>query len=539
MAVTIKKPISKYYYSSQGQKWAVFGAGFFAAGTMTIIMVLLLISGITPRSMGNLVADKLAAVFPPQWQEFFIQLIGPLGKDLLFYGVLVGQVTVGGLLALLFGWLWPRIGDKPTLWRNIFILSTTFWLVLIFIGLPILDAGFIGLNLGSDQIIFLVTSFALFQVYGLAFGYLYLRLVPPKVDSSVVGTSDDDEIEIGSAPSRRRFVIGLSAFFVTALAAGIGVGAFRTKSTEYWGSLGSVVSGSAKLQGEVTPVGTFYNVSKNAFDPSVSVQGWTLEVNGMVNKTLSYDYNTIRQLPVINQAHTLTCISNPVGGQLIGNAEWKGTQLKTILETAGVGAGVKKLVFTCADGYTDSITINTALDPQTVLVWEMNGAPLEPSHGFPIRALIPNIYGMKNAKWIKQITLVDTEYEGFWQKQGWDNPAVIHTESTLTSLNNGAEVRSGERLTLQGFAFAGQRGIKKVEISTDGGQNWLEAQVKDGLGQNSWQLWHLDWTPNGSGKTARLVVRATDKTGALQTNNKAEPFPEGSSGWNTISVKVI
>jgi DMSO/TMAO reductase YedYZ molybdopterin-dependent catalytic subunit len=352
-------------------------------------------------------------------------------------------------------------------------------------------------------------------------------------------SSDDDEIELGNAPSRRRFVIGLSTFFVTALAAGIGVGAFKVKSTEYWQNLGDVVSGSDKLQGEVTPVGTFYNVSKNAFDPSVSVQGWTLEVNGMVNKTLSYDYNTIRQLPVINQAHTLTCISNPVGGQLIGNAEWKGTQLKTLLEIAGVKSGVKKLVFTCADGYTDSITINTALDPQTVLVWEMNGAPLEPSHGFPVRALIPNIYGMKNAKWIKEITLVDTEYEGFWQKQGWDNPAIIHTESTLTSLNNGAEVRSGERLTLQGFAFAGQRGIKKVEISTDGGQNWLEAQVKDGLGQNSWQLWHLDWTPTGPGKTVKLVVRATDKTGTLQTASKAEPFPEGSSGWHTLSVRVI
>jgi DMSO/TMAO reductase YedYZ molybdopterin-dependent catalytic subunit len=543
MAVTEKSSGNRgknaYLYKANGHRWTVFGAGAFASATMTILMVLLLLTGLTSRSVANLIADKLATVFPPQIQEFFIQSIGPLGKSLLFNGVLLGQVAVGGLLALLMFWLWPYIENKQTLWRNAFIISTGTWFVVVLVVLPLTEAGLAGANLGSDQILVLVSSFLLFQVYGLALGFFILKMLPPVVTRPAIEDEEGNEIEIGGRASRRRFVVGLSAFFMVALAVGIGAGAFKTKNPSYWVSLGESIEAGEKYTGEVTPVGTFYNVSKNFIDPKVEANGWKLEINGLVEKPISFDYNSIRQLPAVSQAHTLTCISNPVGGKLIGNGEWKGTRLKDLLGQAGVKPGAKKLVFTCADGYTDSITLDKAHDPQTLLVWEMNGAPLTPEHGYPLRALIPDIYGMKNAKWIKEITLVDTEYEGYWQKQGWDNPAVIKTQSSITFPVENAEVRSGERITVRGLAFAGQRGVSKVEVSSDGGKSWQEARVKPALGQNSWQLWHFDWTSQGAGKNVRLQVRATDSSGKLQTSELAEPFPDGSSGYHYIDVRII
>ncbi len=542
-----------------------FVAGAVAGMSMTITMLLLLLLGVTPRSLSNLVADKIAALSGPGVTEFFIQSIGSLGKDLLFLSVLLGQVVVAGLLGIGLARITGRTHERQNIWRNSFVLSVSFWIIFVLVGLPLLDLGFLGSGLGPDQISTLIISFMLFQLFGLVLGYAYLFLVPNE-GANPNADEDDGANEIASAPigepdaaeslllqqafiptptvnpeltrSRRRFVAIISGVFVLAVGAAIGTKAFGPALSEYRATLGNLRP-DGTLEGEITPTSSFYQVSKNAFNPKVDGGTWKLEINGLVNQPLTFDLNSLKKFDRQKVYHTLTCISNPVGGDYIGSAEWSGIPLRTLLDQTGVKPGVKKVVFTCADGYKDSITIEKALEANTVFALEMNGAPLTDDHGFPGRMLIPNIYGMKNAKWVTSMTLIDTEFEGFWQKQGWDNTATIHTESTIVSPPDGGSVNAGQPVTIKGFAFAGSRDIAKVEVSTDNGQTWIEAKTKPRLGANAWTLWRLDWTPpTEAGKNYILKVRATEVDGTVQTAAKADPAPSGSSGHHTISVRT-
>ncbi|MFN3476555.1 MAG: molybdopterin-dependent oxidoreductase, partial [Candidatus Methylomirabilales bacterium] len=160
------------------------------------------------------------------------------------------------------------------------------------------------------------------------------------------------------------------------------------------------------LSPEVTPNEKFYRISKNLFDPVINVSKWSFDLKGLVEQPLRLTYGELKALPAVLQYTTLECISNEVGGDLISNALWKGVRLKTLLERAGVKAKAKKVVFTCADGYSTGIPLAKALHPDTLLAYEMNGVPLPTDHGFPLRLINPGHYGMKNPKWITGIELV-------------------------------------------------------------------------------------------------------------------------------------
>jgi DMSO/TMAO reductase YedYZ molybdopterin-dependent catalytic subunit len=534
-------------WDGRQKRGASFLAGALAGMVMTIVMLILLLLGVTPRSVSNLVADKIAATAGPGVTEFFIQTIGALGKEMLFLTVLIGQVLVGGLLGLLLAFITGHTTRQQIVWRNSFIISTGFWLVFIGAGLPLLDQGFLGSGLENDQIATLIISFMLFQLFGLILGNAFLQLASlptPAVKTSPTLTQKQvaaraERLEAEARTSRRRFVGTISAVFVLVVGAAIGTRAFGGPPlTEYRASLGDVKP-DGSLEGEITPTDNFYQVSKNTFNPNVDGKSWKLTIDGLVNNPLSFDMSTLSQFPTQKVYHTLTCISNPVGGEYIGNAEWSGIPFKALLDKAGVKPGVKKVVFTSADGYKDSITIEKALEANTTLAIEMNGAPLTTDHGYPARMLIPNIYGMKNAKWLTGITLIDSDFAGFWQQQGWDNTATIHTESSIVSPADNSTLPGGQATTLKGFAFAGTRNIEKVEISTDGGQTWQAATIKPRLGPNSWTLWRYDWTPPAGAKGYILQVRATEEGNVLQTFREADPFPSGSSGYHTISLRTV
>ncbi len=551
------KPKISYSDSWDGRshKGAAFLAGMIAGMGMTITMVILLLLGVTQRSLANFVSDKIAALAGPGVTEFFIQTVGALGKEMLFLAVLIGQVIVGGLLGLAFGAITGRTTAQAKVWRNSFILSTGFWLVFIGLLFPILDLGLLGSTLGNDQISTLIISFMLFQLFGLIFGYSYLYLVPTeKIQASgeiitaepVVATLSDGELESGTAvedrrlrTNRRRFVGLVSGAFALVVGAAIGTKAFGPALSEYRGTLGDLKA-DGTLEGEITPTEHFYQVSKNAFNPKVDGAGWQLEIKGRVNKAVSFTLADLNKMAQVSVYHTLTCISNPVGGDYIGNAKWTGVPFKQLLEQAGVGQGVSRVVFTSADGYQDSITIQKAMESNTILALQMNDAPLTNDHGFPARMLIPNIYGMKNAKWLTSVSLIEGDFEGFWQKQGWDNDATIHTESYIVAPADTSTVKAGEKVMLKGVAFAGSRKIEKVEISFDNGQHWMEATSKERLGQNAWTLWRMEWTPQaGQPKNYVLKVRATEEGGKVQSPQKLDPFPSGSAGYHTISIQSM
>jgi len=288
---------------------------------------------------------------------------------------------------------------------------------------------------------------------------------------------------------------------------------------------------------EITPVGQFYTVSINLWDPRIDYRNWTLEISGLVERPLTIDYQQLTHHPHSVEAFvTLTCVSNEVGGSLAGNAKWRGVRLRDLLEEAGVKPGAVDLVMEAYDNYTDSIPIEKAMHPDTLLVYEMNGEPLRPQHGFPARLIVPGIYGMKNVKWIRRLRVVDYDFKGYWARRGWSDTAVIKTWSRI-DVPTGAQLRAGEPLIIGGVAFAGDRGVSAVEVSVDGGQTWMPAELKEPLGPYAWRLWAVPWTPDAPG-SAELVVRAIDGTGQVQTETVAPPLPDGASGWHRRRVSV-
>jgi hypothetical protein len=193
------------------------------------------------------------------------------------------------------------------------------------------------------------------------------------------------------------------------------------------------------------------------------------------------------------------------------------------------------VVLTGEDGYSDSFPLEKALEPGTLLAHHMNGEPLTPPHGFPLRALVPGIYGMKNVKWLKRIEVVDYDFKGYWQQRGWSDQAVIKTSSRIDLPGPGGYYPE-EASAIGGVAFAGDRGISAVEVSTDGGRTWLPAEAKQALSPYTWVLWLREWHPTPG--RYEVLVRAADGTGELQTAEHHRPLPNGASGYHLVVVRI-
>jgi DMSO/TMAO reductase YedYZ molybdopterin-dependent catalytic subunit len=288
---------------------------------------------------------------------------------------------------------------------------------------------------------------------------------------------------------------------------------------------------------EVTDNRVFYRVDINPIPPQLDFDTWRLNVHGKVNNAQTFDKNSLLQLATVDEYGTLECVSNSINppAGLISNAKWTGVPLATLLKQAGLLAGSNYVVFRCADGYTVGVPIERALEPGALLAYKMNDVTLPDEHGFPLRAIVPGIYGMMNAKWITEIEVTDQVYLGYWQERGWSNDARIKTTSIIYYPTSNVQVNSSTPIA--GVAFAGDRGISKVEVSVDGGNTWNEATLKPPRSPDSWVLWAYEWTPTATG-TANIIVRATDGQGQLQDPTVVQPFPNGASGYSTIQVTV-
>lgn len=293
----------------------------------------------------------------------------------------------------------------------------------------------------------------------------------------------------------------------------------------------------AGMPSEATSNASFYHVSKNSQDPVVSRAGWTLSIQGLVNTPLTLTYDQLATMPQIERYLNLSCISNPVGGGLIGAAKWRGIPLVNLLQQAGVKPGVQRVIFQAADDYTDSITLDTAMHSYNLLALGMNGVDLPDDHGAPARLLIPGIYGMKNVKWLNTIILSDDAgYKGFWQAQGWDNAAPTRTMS-IFYIPQRSSTQPNKPLLIGGIAYAGDRGISKVEVSADGGQSWNVANLRTPKSPYSWVLWTWPWTPGGSGQY-NLQTRATDGKGTLQRSDVTDAYPFGVEAYDNMNVTI-
>lgn len=279
----------------------------------------------------------------------------------------------------------------------------------------------------------------------------------------------------------------------------------------------------------------FYQVQYDTV-PKVESALWKLKINGRVRNPLTLIYADFLSAQSIKSMVTLKCIDTLPGGGTISNAVWQGPRLRDILLEAGIQPDAQDVIFQASDGYSDSIPVERIMKGDVMLAHSMNGVALPMDHGYPIRIIAPGLYGIKNVKWITDIEIVNYDYQGYWQQRGWTDIGRIKTFSRIDSPGHYQEI-SGPEVDIKGIAFAGSRGISKVEISTTGGALWETAQITSSILKTVWVLWKYRWAPRKSGSYT-LVVRAIDGMGEIQTDEIKRAYPDGSSGLHTILALV-
>jgi DMSO/TMAO reductase YedYZ molybdopterin-dependent catalytic subunit len=288
----------------------------------------------------------------------------------------------------------------------------------------------------------------------------------------------------------------------------------------------------------VVPIDDFYRIDTALLVPNVDRNTWRLRIHGLVEREVTLSYADLLELPIVEQFVTIACVSNRVGGDLIGNARWTGVRLRDVLDLAGVREDATQLVGRSVDGWTAGMPVSWIMDPdrEPMIAVGMNGAPLPRQHGFPARLIVPGLYGYVSAtKWLGDLELTTMEaFDGYWVPLGWAKEAPILTQSRIDRPRPGAGLPTG-RYTFAGMAWAMDRGISRVEVQVDDG-DWREASLSTRISDTTWVQWQLDWEP-GPGDH-RVRVRATDGTGETQTETESRPDPDGARGWHSVPFRV-
>ncbi|MFI5073883.1 MAG: molybdopterin-dependent oxidoreductase [Actinomycetales bacterium] len=353
----------------------------------------------------------------------------------------------------------------------------------------------------------------------------------------------------GSGASRRTFLVGAAGITAGAAVAGALGQRLAERATDTSGltlpapanptpplpvGVESTVQGVSPFR---TPTASFYRVDTNLTVPRVSVGSWSLEVDGDVRSPFTLTYDELLALPMIERDITLTCVSNEVGGGYVGAARWLGVRLTDVLDRAGVGTQSDQLLSTAVDGFTISTPLAVVRDGRDAMIAVgMNGEPLTDTHGFPARLVTPGLYGFVGAtKWLTKLTLTTyAAQQSYWTQRQWATNAPIKMSARIDTPAPLSTVAPG-RTVIGGVAWAQHRGVGKVEVQIDGGA-WQPARLGPDAGIDYWRQWFVPWDATSGQHT--LAVRATDLTGALQTDQRTTPFPEGSSGIQQVVVIV-
>lgn len=393
-----------------------------------------------------------------------------------------------------------------------------------------------------------------------AAGVLYLlagRLAPVPVPSPAAGETDGGE---QGAFDRRGFVIAATA--AAAASAGAGLLGRRLQASQLAGvsalrgdivlpspaSAASPIPGGADLgirglSSFTTPNKDFYRVDTALVVPRVDADTWRLRIHGKgVARPVTLSFQDLLGRELVERDITLTCVSNQVGGPYVGTARWIGVRLADLLREAGVkppskGGRADQLVSRSVDGMTIGTPVEDVMDGRdALLAVGMNGEPLPFDHGFPVRMVVPGLYGYVSAcKWIQDIELTTFDaYDAYWVKRDWSREAPIKTQSRIDTPRPFAAPRAG-KVPVAGVAWAQHRGIARVEVRVDGGE-WHTARLAAEAGRDTWRQWVWEWPATTGHHT--LEVRATDRTGATQTDKRVGTVPDGATGWHSVVVDV-
>jgi DMSO/TMAO reductase YedYZ molybdopterin-dependent catalytic subunit len=356
----------------------------------------------------------------------------------------------------------------------------------------------------------------------------------------------------GTSIDRRRFLVGgagVAAAAATAAAIGQSLGQRATQAAESRSAITLpkaakpvVVPAGAQLDVKgvtpyVMPNEDFYRIDTALVVPQLDTAGWSLKVHGMVDQEVTIDWATLLTKPMQDALVTLMCVSNEVGGDLTGNAVWTGWPVRELLKMAGPKPGADMVLSTSSDGFTAGTPLSVLTDDRNALIAiAMNGQPLPPEHGFPVRLVVPGLYGYVSAtKWVTELKVTSfADDEGYWTPRGWSERGPVKTESRIDVPRGGDRVSAGT-VAVAGIAWAQHRGIKAVEVRVDDGP-WQAARLAEEPTVDSWRQWVLPWQAVTGSHT--ITVRATDAEGAVQTQSEAPPPPDGATGWHTITVNV-
>lgn len=522
-------------------------AGLVAAFAMTLVMALqrTFLGVPLPAELGG---DRfLPTLFNVQE---FLDLLGRLGGPIAAkrtalisgYG---GQIAAGVGMGLLYGLVvgWERARGAGRAWRfgisRAGVLFAAVAVALTWVGnlavlWPALDSNYRGLTPGlatAATVLGLLVSYA---VAGVALVLAYHFMTSRRQSRQSAPASQPTGQPTDQLLGRGAFLAG-GAGLILVLASGLPIRRVYERSVLPYDGL-QYLGGDVQ---PITPNNRFYVVTKNIIDPYVRKAAWRLQVRGLVDNPRTYDFEELAALQSVEQEMTLECISNRVGAGLMSNAVWKGIPLRSLLEDAGPQPEAVEVFFHAADGYTHSASLEKAMEETTLLAYEMNGEPLPDRHGYPARILVPGYFGEGSVKWVTRIELVDHRMEGYYGKQGWE-AREVPTEShfDVARFSPQLPATAGQTVALKGIGFAGDRGISKVEVSTDDGQSWQEARITYPGTQLTWVFWSYDWRPQEPGEY-KLVVRATDGDGELQTSQgRGVGSGKGTTGYHRVTASV-
>src|SRR5712692_3526500 len=509
---------------------AALGAGLSASLTSVAIMLLLRLVGGVPTPV-ELFGDHLLKLLPaPRFVDMLV-MFSPHPKTTPLGLALLGMVCLGTFLGLLYAFFvrvkLPASGYRPALreWLTALFLAVAMTGVALILFWGEIGQNFHGLPPGQAM---LVTSFAMladFCFYGLTLCLAYRILLPKQ---QINGTST-------KTSERRQLLARVGVVALGAGSAVASVGLIKGLLNDYTSYDGSETFTHNGFTAPITPTSEHYTVTQNVTDPMVNLAVWQLEVTGLIAETGTYTYEELQNLPSTSRAVTLECIANGIGGHLISTAIWQGVTLRALLEKHG-GAlpGASYVAFYSVDGYSVSLPFDKVLAFDPIIAWRLNGAELPLRHGYPLRALIPGRYGEENPKWLTRVELTDHFVGGLYADQGWYN-GPLHTISRID--RPFGRIALGHAIEIGGIAFAGNRGIQKVEVSVDNGLSWNQAKLDPPLSQDSWVLWTWQWTPLLPGNYT-IVARATDGTGQVQTSQKQGTVPNGATGYHSVVVQV-
>jgi DMSO/TMAO reductase YedYZ molybdopterin-dependent catalytic subunit len=484
-------------------------AGLVAGAAAALLEVVLrTVAGVSLPA--ELVADRVLPMIPV---DAFLALLGRFGgpiaaKEQAFWGGLAGVVVAGMAASMALSWLRRR----ARVGRIALAALAACGLVVLVALWPVLRASYAGL---PPAVATAATLLALLAAPALAALLIHLLQRPG-----------------GRADQGRRGLL-VAGTGLAALAAAGGLGA-RLFADGTFGYDGRRLLGPDRLP--VTPADQFYTVTKNLVDPDVDAALWRLEVTGAVTRPFTLTLDDLRGLDARTQEITLECISNGVGYGLLSNGLWTGTPLAALLDRAGPAAAGRTVELLGVDGYVYALPLDRALRGDVLVAHSLNGQPLGRSHGAPARAVVPGAYGEASAKWLTRITVLTGDENGYYASQGW-RAGYVHATSVIDRPVRGQAVPAGLPIVVSGVAYAGDRGVSRVELSADGGASWTAARIDRASSPEAWALWSTMWTPTARGP-ATLAVRAYDGAGAVQEEAAHGFVPAGAAGLHRVEVRV-